>query len=252
MIKNIRIILFIFCLVPLCSHAGGVRFGFVYLHDIDPSILTKLKYHQDENFTGRSVKGCRENQAIITEKAAIALSNAQEEFSMHGYSLVVYNAYHPYKAYEHFQDWLEIDEYQSEELIEKKSLHHPNLSKEELKNNGYIETKYQHVKGSTVDVTIIALQNMLLEKHQKQYRSYSGQKKIVYLNDGSVDMGTSHDFFDPLSKFDHPAMPQKVKENRSFLKRVMQNHGFKPNEKVWWQFTLAREPYVNSKFDFDI
>lgn len=227
--------------------AEELKSGFVYLSDIDPSILINLKYHRNENFTGKPVRGCTRSRAVVTQEAADALRNVQEDLVMYGYSLVVYDAYHPKKSYDEFNKWLE-----SEDSKEIKSSHYPNLKKVDIKRRGYIKAKYAHVRGSTVDVTIISLKDKLKSPGKKTKRSYKGQKDIVYVSDGSLDMGTSHDVFDPLSEFDNENIPEVARDNRQLLREAMQNHGFLPHNKFWWQFTLIREPYIDSKFDFDV
>ena len=67
--------------------------GFVYLKDIDHSVIVDLKYYSSENFTGQLVEGYHSNTAILTNEAALALSNAQDDFNKLGYSLILYDAY---------------------------------------------------------------------------------------------------------------------------------------------------------------
>lgn len=220
--------------------------GFVYLSDIDPSILINLKYHQNENFTGVPVAGCSKGRAVVTLDAAEALRSVQEDLVMHGYALVVYDAYHPLKSQEKFNSWLQ------EQSIDTKDSYYPNLTKTAIKEAGYLEAKYAHVRGSTVDVSIISLRDKLTTPCKQQKRSYKDQKDLIYLNDGTAEMGTSYDTFDPLSSYSNTTIPQEAQAHRKLLRETMQNHGFVPNEKFWWQFTLIREPYIDSKFDFDI
>lgn len=227
--------------------AEGLKSGFVYLSDVDPSILINLKYHHNENFMGKPVKGCTRSRAVVTQEAAEALRNVQEDLVMYGYSLVVYDAYRPKKSYDELNKWLKV-----QDSREVKNSYYPNLKKVDIKRKGYIKAKYAHIRGSTVDVTIISLKEKLKSPGKKKKRSYKGQKDIIFINDGSLDMGTSYDVFDPLSEFDNNNIPENARDNRQLLKRVMQNHGFIQNGKFWWQFTLIREPYIDSKFDFDV
>ena len=52
---------------------------FVYLDQIDPTILVSLRYDPDENFVGTAVDGYKKSVVILTKKAAEALKNVQEE-----------------------------------------------------------------------------------------------------------------------------------------------------------------------------
>lgn len=238
-----------FCLHIITSnvYANELRSGFVYLSDVDPSIIVNLKYHSNNNFTGKRVRGCKTGRAVLTHNAASALRNVQEDLISYGYSLVVYDAYRPKKSYDEFNDWL-----QKKDSKEIKDLYYPNFKKENIENNGYIKEKYAHIRGSTVDVTIISLKGRLKNPGQKEKRSYKNEKDIIVENDGSFDMGTSYDIFDPLSEFDNQNISEIAKKNREFLREIMQNRGFVPSSKFWWQFTLIREPYIDSQFDFEV
>ena len=79
--------------------------GFVYLHEIDPTILVSVRYATNENFVGVPVKGYKKAVVIITRQAAEALKKVQETVKKDGYSLVIYDAYRPQQAVDHFVRW---------------------------------------------------------------------------------------------------------------------------------------------------
>ena len=79
--------------------------GFVYLKDIDDSIVVDLKYYSKSNFTGQFVEGYHSNTAILTKESAVALSNAQDDLNKLGYSLILYDAYRPQTAVDFFVRW---------------------------------------------------------------------------------------------------------------------------------------------------
>ena len=79
--------------------------GFVYLNDIDDSIIVDLKYNSNENFTAQFIEGYHSNTAILTKESALALSNAQVDFNKLGYSLILYDAYRPQSAVDFFVQW---------------------------------------------------------------------------------------------------------------------------------------------------
>jgi len=76
--------------------------GFVYLHDIDPTIQVSLRYAGEHNFVGVPVDGYNSEKVIITEPIAKKLKQIQAELKQDGYSLVVYDAYRPQMAVDHF------------------------------------------------------------------------------------------------------------------------------------------------------
>jgi D-alanyl-D-alanine dipeptidase len=79
---------------------------------------------------------------------------------------------------------------------------------------------------------------------------------IIFLDDGTVDMGSSFDFFGEPSHHENNLIADEFKSLRKYLKDVMIKHSFEPAIKEWWHFTLKNEPYSasddKSYFDFDI
>ena len=81
--------------------------GFVYLADVDPTILQSVRYAQPINFVGENIDGYLSKRIIMTQLAAIALANVQIDMKKIGYSLLVYDAYRPQKAVDHFLRWID-------------------------------------------------------------------------------------------------------------------------------------------------
>ena len=195
--------------------------GFVYLNDIDDSIIVDLKYYSAKNFTGQFVEGYHSNTAILTKESAVALSNAQDDFNKLGYSLILYDAYRPQRAVDFFVQW-------SKNLNDtiNKRIYYPNIKKSELFELGYIAYKSGHSRGSTVDVSLIEIST----------------NKVL-------DMGTIFDYFGVESHTVFDDISEKQKSNRLILYEIMSNNGFKNYSKEWWHFTLKNEPY-QKYFDF--
>ena len=195
--------------------------GFVYLKDIDDSIIVDLKYYSNENFTGQYVEGYLSNNAILTKESALALSDAQDDFNKLGYSLILYDAYRPQRAVDFFIQW-------SKNLNDtiNKRIYYPNFNKSELFDFGYIAYKSGHSRGSTVDVSLIEISTNKL-----------------------LDMGTIFDYFGIESHTFFDDISEKQKSNRLILYEIMSNNGFKNYSKEWWHFTLKNEPY-QKYFDF--
>ena len=97
-----RIFVIIILIFYSTSFNNNLEAGFVYLNDIDDSIVVNLKYYSSENFTGQFVEGYHSNNAILTKESALALSNAQDDFNKLGYSLILYDAYRPQRAVDFF------------------------------------------------------------------------------------------------------------------------------------------------------
>jgi D-alanyl-D-alanine dipeptidase len=220
--------------------------GFVYLKDIDPTIIVKMKYYDNDNFTGLRVAGYNKPQAILTLEAAKSLKKVQNDLMMKKYSLVVYDAYRPMKAVEQFINWVYDLSNQS-----TKSKFYPNVEKAELVNLGYIAEKSDHSRGSSVDVTIISVDKELTPQNEIK-RILGDGSEILFLDDGSIDMGSSFNQFDEVSQHNCPKNTTLGDINRRLLKSTMLKYGFVAYEKEWWHYTLAKEPFPDTDFDFDI
>ena len=221
--------------------------SFININKLDPSIIINLKYVHSNNILNKNAPGYNSSEALLTTEAAQALINVQEYLSTRGFSLVIYDAYHPYKTYKTFEEWSSEPENPA-----IKETYYPNITKAELIKNGYIKNKLDHTRGSTVDVTIIPLNQKIHDPCTIKKLNYKNVGNIVYVDDGPLNMGSSYDLFDPISRHACNLIEQSAKENRAILKEAMENNGFVANDKVWWQYKLAREPFIDSNFDFDI
>ena len=218
-----RIFLIFIVLFNYISTNYNLEKGFVYLSDINSSIIVDLKYYSSNNFTGKFVEGYNSNKAILTKEAAVALSNAQDDLNKIGYSLILYDAYRPQSAVDFFVKW-------SSNINDTiyKNTYYPNIKKSELFKLGYIAYKSGHSRGSTVDVSLVEIES----------------KK-------EIDMGTIFDYFGVESHTFFNNLSKKQKLNRLILYEAMSNNGFKNYSKEWWHFTLENEPF-QKYFDFPI
>ena len=198
--------------------------GFVYLRDIDSTILEELRYFRSDNFIGSTIDGYDSASLVLSRSAAVALSQVQADLKRANKGLKIFDAYRPQKAVDHFVLWAQdpLDTLMKSEF-------YPNIPKNELFKRGYIATRSGHTRGSTVDLTIVDLHT-----HKE------------------LDMGGPFDFFGVQSHHDHGQLTTEQRSNRAFLKSIMIKHGFRPYAKEWWHYTLNAEPYPNTYFDFNI
>ena len=219
----LRTFLIIFLLFFSSFLNNNLEEGFVYLKDIDNSIIVDLNYYSSENFTGKIVKGYHSNTAILTKESALALSNAQDDFNKLGYSLILYDGYRPQRAVDFFVQW-------SKNLNDtiNKRIYYPNIKKSELFKLGYIAYKSGHSRGSTVDVSLVEIST-----------------------GNELDMGTVFDYFGVESHTFFDKLSENQKVNRLLLFEVMSRNGFKNYSKEWWHYTLENEPF-QKYFDFPI
>ena len=201
---------------------------FVVIDQHIPEIKIQLKYSTKSNFTGQVVSGYENGKCWITLKAAEALDQVQKELQSMGLSLLVFDAFRPQQAVDSFVEWAKNSNSSSNEKLQ----YFPNIEKSELFPKGYIADKSGHTRGSTVDLTICAIDQ-------------TGEPV-------PLDMGTPFDFFGKEAGTAFTGITAQQRANRLLLKSVMEKHGFKNYPVEWWHFTLKNEPYPDTYFNFSI
>ena len=219
--------------------------NFVYLSAVAPSIAQDIRYAGGYNFIGRPVDGYEASECILTAQAALALKYVQQELRKDGLTLRVYDCYRPTRAVDEFVAWAHDP---SDHRM--KIAFYPNVSKADLFKDGYLSAKSAHSRGSTVDLTI----EMLATAPHRPWAPGDPLRNctapfVQRYHDGSIDMGTGYDCLDPLS-FEDASVGAIAQSHRRLLTAVMAEHGFKGYAREWWHFTLAREPYPSTYFNF--
>src|ERR1700743_3430434 len=79
--------------------------GFVYLRDIDPTIVQDIRYAGSHNFVGRPIRGYLGAECILSMSAANALETVQRMLTGKKLSLIVWDCYRPKRAVEDFIQW---------------------------------------------------------------------------------------------------------------------------------------------------
>ncbi|MCC8417239.1 MAG: M15 family metallopeptidase [Rickettsia endosymbiont of Bryobia graminum] len=221
--------------------------NFVYLDQIDSTILQSMIYYDNKNFIGERIHGYKAPRTVLTVQTAIALKDIQQDLKNDNYSLVIYDAYRPYKAVQHFVNWgMNINDQKMKEF------YYPYISKSEIFKLGYVSNRSAHCRGSTVDLTIIELGKTLEKNPKPIMRDLKDGRSIAYFNDNTVDMYSSVDLMDLASAHESNLIPEQYLQNRNYLRSKMTKHGFKEYEVEWWHYTLENEPYKDRYFDFDI
>ena len=203
---------------------GTLPEGFVYVKEVIPKLRTDLRYYSENNFIGKPIDGYNKPKCILTTDAAQALKKVQQDFEKLGFGLLIFDAYRPQRAVNHFVRWA-----QDSTDTKMKEQYYPNIDKKDLFKEQYIATKSGHSRGSTVDLTIVSL-------------------KTGHI----LDLGSPFDLFDEKSNVSYKNVTKNQRSIRLMLQRRMVKHGFIPHEKEWWHFSLAKEPYPDTYFDFSI
>src|SRR5262245_8393992 len=79
--------------------------GFVYLRDVDPTIVQDIRYAGSHNFVGRPISGYRAAECILSGPAADALATVQKLLAQKKLSLIVWDCYRPKRAVDDFAQW---------------------------------------------------------------------------------------------------------------------------------------------------
>jgi D-alanyl-D-alanine dipeptidase len=94
---------------------------------------------------------------------------------------------------------------------------------------GYVAAKSGHSRGGTVDLTL--------------YDLATGEL---------APMGGDHDLMDRVSHHGAIGITQVEGRSRRRLRAIMEDCGFDSYDCEWWHYTLKREPYPHTYFDFAI
>ena len=196
--------------------------GFVYIKDVIPSVREDIRYAGYHNFVGCPVDGYFAPKSVLQECAALALKKAAEEFERQGLYLLIYDAYRPQRAVDHFVRWAK-----DPDDVKTKAEFYPTLDKSELFPKGYIAVYSGHSRGLTVDLT-------LTDKDGNE-----------------LDMGGEFDWFSKISSHEYDQLTPQQKANRQLLRSGMLAAGFDDYSEEWWHYTfICDAPKVY--YDFPI
>ncbi|MDP1602378.1 MAG: M15 family metallopeptidase [Legionella sp.] len=232
-------------LTIIASIAHALPKGFVYLQSISPDISEDMRYVSANNFIGRPISGYQKGRCILTSHAAYQLAEAEKEAQRLGYRLKVYDCYRPQRAVNDFYKWSQdpLD-------ILMKNEFYPRENKATLFSKGYISKASGHTRGSTVDLTLVKINNPTPLNKAPSVKCYS--KTNQHTNDDSINTGTRFDCLDKSASVFYNDLTKEQLHNRLMLRNLMKRHGFYPYEKEWWHFTLKNEPYPSTYFDFPV
>ena len=198
--------------------------GFDYVEKVIPSIKIELRYFGSHNFIGKPIDGYNREVSILSNQAIVALKKVQEELQQYNLSIKIFDSYRPQRAVNHFIRW-------ARDLNDtlNKSEFYPGVKKQNLFEEGYIASKSGHSRGSTLDMTLVDIENL-----------------------EELDMGSAWDFFGKASWVENLMLSSQQRANRMLLQTIMRKHGFIYYPKEWWHFTLKNEPFPDTYFDFEV
>jgi zinc D-Ala-D-Ala dipeptidase len=206
---------------------------FVYLSDVDPSILQDIKYAVPDNFTGQRVPGYEAAECILLAPVAQALKRVQADLAPRHLSLKVYDCYRPDRAVQAFVKW--ANDGADDELTRR---FYPRLKKSELFAERYISSASGHSLGNAVDLTLVQrpVRSQAAFDPKARYGPCHGPVE-QRAPDNSLDMGTGFDCFDVRSHTANSEITAEQRRRRMTLVEAMRRHNFKNYAAEWWHFT---------------
>lgn len=216
------------------ASAQSLPGGFVYLRDVDPTIIQDIRYATSNNFVGRPLAGYNAGECVVKQEVGLRLKAVQQELATQSLSLKMFDCYRPARASLDMVKWSQNGR---ETAAERR--YNPRIPKTELFRLGYIASHSQHSTGAALDLTLVDLKadNSAKIDPSKSYADCTAPA-AARLPEGSVDMGTGYDCTDAMG---HTAAPSITKEQRAWRKRLvaaMARQGFVNYSKEWWHFSL--------------
>lgn len=215
-----------FCALAAHAHAQTETRprAFVDAAQAVPGLIVDMRYAGADNFVGRPIAGYEAPVCLLTHQAASALAEVQNQLAGFGLGLKVFDCYRPARAVADFAAWARDLGDQT-----RKQEYYPNVDKTQLFALGYIAERSGHSRGSTLDLTVIDLATR-----------------------SELDMGSRFDLFDTRSWPSDPRARAAQRANRALLQSIMRGRGFNGLNEEWWHFTLRREPFPRTYFDFPV
>lgn len=202
--------------------AAALPFDFVYLRDIDPTILQDIRYAGSNNFVGRPLPGYEAAECVVTRDVARRLQAAQAELRPRGLSLKMLDCYRPVRAVAEMLAW-------SQDGVETTAgrRYSPRIAKQDLFRLGYIAVRSSHSTGAALDLTLVELaaDNSAAFDPAKDYADCTAPAALR-APEGSVDMGTGYDCSDVKAHTAAQNLTPEQRRWRNELVAVMARQGF--------------------------
>jgi zinc D-Ala-D-Ala dipeptidase len=232
-VNRATVVLVLSCHV-LPAHAQQLPADFVYLRDIDPTIIQDIRYATANNFTGRRLAGYDAAECVVKRELGLRLKAVQQELSRQNLSLKMFDCYRPTRAVADMVAWSRNGR---ETAAEHR--YNPRLPKAELFRLGYIATHSGHSTGAAVDLSVVDLKadNSAVFDPQGDYADCTAPS-AARAPEGSVDMGTGYDCCDPKGHTAATSITPSQRRWRNELVAAMARQGFVNYSKEWWHFSL--------------
>ncbi|NOJ49311.1 M15 family metallopeptidase [Bradyrhizobium archetypum] len=222
------------CLTSVAAQAQKLPAGFVYLRDIDPTIIQDIRYAGSNNFVGRPLKGYEAAECVVKREVGRLLRSVQEELAPQNLSLKMFDCYRPARAVADMVAWSRDGR---ETPAQKR--YNPSFRKADLFRLGYIAERSGHSTGAALDLTLVDLKvdNSAAFDSTKDYADCTANVNLR-APEGSVDMGTGYDCSDVKAHTAAKSIAPAQRRWREKLVQAMARRGFVNYSKEWWHFSL--------------
>jgi len=231
-----RTILTILTLIVFASTARAQTMpgGFVYLREIDASIIQDIRYAGANNFVGRPLRGYDAAECVVKREVGLRLKAIQQDLAKRKLSLKMLDCYRPARAVADMVAWSKNGK---ETAAERRF--NPAFNKQDLFRLGYIASHSQHSTGAALDLTLVdlAADNSAAFDPRKTYADCTAPAE-VRAPEGSIDMGTGYDCSDLKAHTASHMITPPQRRWRKELVAVMARQGFVNYSKEWWHFSL--------------
>jgi D-alanyl-D-alanine dipeptidase len=219
---------------------------FVWLRDIDPTIIQDIRYAGSNNFVGRPLAGYEAGECVVKRAVGLALKSIQQELAPRKLSLKMLDCYRPARAVADMVAWAQNG---TETAAEHR--YNPAFGKADLFRLGYIAEHSGHSTGAAVDLTLVDLNadNSSQFDARKAYADCTAPAS-VRAPEASVDMGTGYDCSDLKAHTAAKSITPAQRRWRNVLVSAMARQGFVNYSKEWWHFSPPGA--AGAAYDFPI
>jgi zinc D-Ala-D-Ala dipeptidase len=220
--------------------------GFVFLRDIDPTIIQDIRYAGSNNFVGRPLRGYDAAECVVKRDVGLALKSIQQALAPQKLSLKMLDCYRPVRAVHDMVVWAQNGR---ETPAERR--YNPAFSKAHLFRLGYIAGHSGHSTGAALDLTLVDLtaDNSGVFDPNKAYADCTADAG-ARAPEASVDMGTGYDCSDVKAHAAARSITSVQRRWRNMLVTAMAKQGFVNYSKEWWHFSLPGAG--GSAYDFPV
>jgi zinc D-Ala-D-Ala dipeptidase len=231
---------------PVSATAQTLPGGFVFLRDIDSTIIQDIRYAGANNFVGRPLKGYGAAECLVKPPVGLALKSIQQALAPRRWSLKMLDCYRPERAVHDMVVWARNGR---ETPAERR--YNPAFGKADLFRLGYLAERSGHSTGAAVDLTLVDLtaDNSSPFDPNKAYADCTAAAG-ARAPEGSVDMGTGYDCCDVKAHTAAKSITAAQRRWRNELVAAMAKQGFVNYAKEWWHFSLPGAG--GSAYDFPI